>query len=75
MPKYTESPSGGERHDNGWVQDANKPANSGLKNGGFMRFTHTFNNNDVMKSPTTSSGECKQTAQKVKIPRGLGRMK
>lgn len=71
MAKYTESPSGGSRHENTYPVDAVKEANSGLSKGGFTRFVHTFNNNDVMKSPTTSSKDCRQTEQKIKIPKGI----
>ena len=49
-----------------------KDANSGLKSeGGFTRFVHKFNHNDVMSSPTTSSGSYQQQAQKIKIPKGI----
>jgi hypothetical protein len=72
MSKYTESPSGGERHDSQYPVDAVKPANSGLKNGGFMRFIHPFNHNDVMMSPTTSSDEVRTQEQKIKINKGIG---
>lgn len=71
MSKYTESPSGGERHENTYPVDAVKEANSGLKNGGFMRFTHKFNHNEVMRSPTTSSDDVRTQEQKIKINRGI----
>lgn len=68
---YQESPSGGQRHDNVFVQDANKDANSGLTNAGFMRFVHKFNRNGVMDSPTTSSGRYRGMDQQVKINKGI----
>lgn len=71
MSKQTESPSGGERKRNTQVVDAVKDANSGMSGGGFTRFVHKFNHNDVMRSPTTSSGDYRQQAQKIKIPKGI----
>jgi len=74
MAKYTESPSGGERHEqsNDSIQDAVKRSNSGLTDGGFYRPVCPFNTNDEMRSPTTSSRDAKGTMmQRVKINRGL----
>lgn len=69
---YHESPSGGARKEHSWVQDEVKPANSGLKNGGFTRFVQKFNTNSVERSPTTSSGDCRGSMeQKIKIPKGI----
>ncbi len=72
MSRQTESPTGGERKRNTNVVDAVKDANSGMSGGGFTRFVHKFNHNDVMSSPTTSSSSYRQQAQKVKIPKGIG---
>ena len=71
MSKSLESPTGGERKQFNDVVDNVKDANSGLKDGGFTRFVHKFNHNDVMSSPTTSSGSYRQQAQKIKIPKGI----
>ena len=71
MARQTESPSGGERKQNTQVVDAVKDANSGMSGGGFTRFVQKFNHNDVMSSPTTSSGSYRQQAQKIKIPKGI----
>lgn len=71
MSRQTESPSGGERKVFNDVVDAVKESNSGMSGGGFTRFVHKFNHNDVMKSPTTSSESYRQQAQKVKIPKGI----
>lgn len=71
MGKYTESPSGGDRHRHSQAEDAVKPANSGLSEGGFTRFVHRFNRNDEMRSPTTSSNDYRGQAQKVVIPKGI----
>ena len=71
MGKQTESPSGGERKLSAFVVDAVKDANSGLSGGGFTRFVQKFNHNDVMRSPTTSSKDYRQQAQKIRIPKGI----
>ena len=71
MSKSLESPTGGERKQFNDVVDNVKDANSGLKDGGFTRFVHKFNHNDVMSSPTTSSGSYRQQAKKIKIPKGI----
>jgi hypothetical protein len=66
-----ESPTGGPRQQNTQVVDEVRPARSGLKNAGFMRFVHTFNGNDVYRSPTTSSEDCRPQAQKIIINKGI----
>jgi hypothetical protein len=66
-----ESPTGAVRQQNAQVNDQVEPARSGLKNGGFMRFVHTFNGNDVYRSPTTSSEDCRPQAQKILINKGI----
>jgi hypothetical protein len=66
-----ESPSGGERKRNTNVVDAVKEANSGISQGGFTRFVQRFNRNDEMRSPTTSSKDCKPQEQKIKINKGI----
>jgi hypothetical protein len=70
--KYTESPSGGKRHENTYPVDAVKNSNSGLKEGGFYRPVQRFNNNGEMESPTTSAGSFKEKAQRIKPNRGFG---
>jgi hypothetical protein len=69
--KQTESPTGGERKRNTNVVDSVKDANSGLSEGGFYRPVGKFNHNDVMHSPTTSSKDFREQAQKIKIPKGI----
>ena len=69
--KNLESPTAGERRPNTHVVDSVKESNSGMMDGGFTRMVHKFNTNDVMKSPTTSSKDCRQTEQKIKIPKGI----
>jgi hypothetical protein len=69
--KNLESPTAGERRNNTQVVDSVKESNSGMMDGGFYRPVQRFNSNDVMKSPTTSSGECKQSPQKIKINKGI----
>ena len=71
MARQTESPTGGDRKRNTNVVDAVKDANSGLSQGGFTRFVHKYNHNDVMRSPTTSSRDYKPQAQKIIINKGL----
>lgn len=72
MARQTESPTGGERKQNTQVVDQVKEANSGISDYGFYRPVGKFNTNDVMKSPTTSSETCRQSGQKIKIPKGIG---
>ncbi len=72
MSKYTESPSGGARQNNRDVVDAVKPSNSGLEQGGFYRPVQKFNHNGVMESPTTSAGDYREQAQRIKPNRGFG---
>lgn len=75
MSKWRESPSGGDTRPaaENVIQDAVKKPNSGLDPdcGGFTRFVHKFNNNDEMRSPTTTSRDCRPMAQKIKIPKGI----
>lgn len=66
-----ESPSGGTRMLHGWVQDDVKDPNSELEHGGFTRFVHKFNNNSNMRSPTTSSTDCRPVEQRYKPNRGF----
>ena len=70
MSKSLESPTGGERKQFNDVVDNVKDANSGLKDGGFTRFVHKFNHNDVMSSPTTSSGSYQTASAKNQNPEG-----
>ena len=69
--KNLESPTAGERRTNVNVVDSVKESNSGLSEGGFYRPIQKFNSNGESKSPTTSSNECRPSAQKVKPNRGF----
>lgn len=71
MSKYTESPSGGARHENVYPVDAVKESNSGLSQGGFFRPVQKFNNNGEMDSPTTTAKNFKEKAQRIKPNRGF----
>lgn len=71
MAKYTESPSGGARHENTYPVDAVKESNSGMSQGGFYRPVQKFNSNGEMESPTTSAGNFKEKAQRIKPNRGF----
>ncbi len=72
MARQTESPTGGERKINTQVVDQVKEPNSGVNDYGFYRPIGKFNSNGEMKSPTTSSETCRPSAQKIKIPKGIG---